>query len=97
MIGGRGTLLDLIQGYNADEDDDDTADDNVSDNGDGTTGNDLNDDGDGTTGDDLNNDGDGMTGDDVDHDGDGGRQSRRRWRRRETVVAIYVQGSSPSS
>ena len=70
MIGGRGTLLDLIQGYNADEDDDDTADDNVSDNGDGTTGNDLNDDGDGTTGDDADHDGDGAAYDDIDDDCD---------------------------
>jgi hypothetical protein len=99
-------LLDLIQGYNADKDDDDTADDNVSDNGDGSTGDDLNDDGDGTTGGDVNHDGDGTayddidddcdgaTGDKVDDDGDGAKLSlpsmRRGLRRRRDSVVALV-------
>ena len=71
MVGEVVPLLDLIQGYNADEDDDDTTDNNDSDNGNGTMGNNLDNDGDGTTGDDVDHDGDGAAYDDIDDDCNG--------------------------
>jgi hypothetical protein len=64
VIGGRGSTFAASPGYNADNDDDDRTDDNVSNDGDGTTGNDLDYDGD-----DIDDDCDGATGNEVNDDG----------------------------
>ena len=72
-------------GYNADDDDDDAMDNNVSNDGNGATSDNLDDDGHGATGDDVDHDGDGVayndiddncdgaTGDEVDNDGKGAK------------------------
>jgi hypothetical protein len=85
-----------VTGYNADVDDDNATDDDVSDDGDGTTGNDLDDDSHGAMGDDVDHYGDGAAcnkGDEVDDNGvgttdylrRGWRQSQPRWQRRDGI------------
>ena len=85
-----------MTGYNADVDDDNATDDDVSDDGDGTTGNDLDDDSHGAMGDDVNHYGNGPAcnkGDEVDDNGVGTtddlrrdwRQSQPRWQWRDGI------------